>query len=171
VILVEEFFKASGMFERTTLFVSKEKPRPKDDKYAHLDIPSDPIYAVYADKKGRADSRKKRPVVTMVFGDAMDKEELEKRKMEVKTSLRCPYCGEKMHKWAVPDNPFVQTWDNDYLYICFNDECPYFIRGWDRMYRDTSQRMSYRCMYNPVKDRCMPIPVPTPHALKDGIVE
>ena len=49
VVLVEEFFNRVGIFTSPQLFVSKGKPRPEDDKYAHLGIPSDPIYAVYAE--------------------------------------------------------------------------------------------------------------------------
>ena len=58
VLLVEEFFNRARVFERTSIFISKGKPRPKDDKYAHLDIPSDPVYAVYTDKKGGSPARK-----------------------------------------------------------------------------------------------------------------
>jgi SAM-dependent methyltransferase len=171
VILVEEFFKQSGEFEKTTLFVSKGKPRPKDDKYGGLTNHSDPVYAVYAEKKGAGSCEKIRPVVTAGFGKMLDKEELERKKKAVGETLRCPHCNEKLKKWEVPDNPFCQTWDNDFMYICFNDDCPYFIRGWDRMYVETNQGMSYRFMYNPDNDCCMPIPVPTPSALKDGIIE
>jgi SAM-dependent methyltransferase len=63
VLLVEDFFLESGAFGKTTVFVSKGKPRPKNDKYAHLGIPSDPIYAVYAEKKGCEPSRRARPKV------------------------------------------------------------------------------------------------------------
>jgi SAM-dependent methyltransferase len=48
VLLVEGFFQESGAFGQTTLIVSLGKPRPKEDKYAFLGIPSDPLYAVYA---------------------------------------------------------------------------------------------------------------------------
>jgi SAM-dependent methyltransferase len=50
--LVIDFFAKSGAFERPGVFVSRGKPRPSDDKYADLGIPSDPVYAVYADKRG-----------------------------------------------------------------------------------------------------------------------
>ena len=170
VILVEEYFKEAGQFEGPAFFASMRKPRPKNDKYAHPGITSDPIYAVYAKKKSGRCSKKERPVVKVDFGEALDKEELQRRKEAVKDTLCCPYCGDELKKWAVPDNPFVQTWDNDFMYICFNDECPYFVRGWDRMYKNTSQGMSYRLMYNPEKDCCMPIPVSSPNALKAGIV-
>jgi SAM-dependent methyltransferase len=48
VVLVEGFFQRSGVFGETTAIVSRDKPRPKEDKYAFLGIPSDPVYAVYA---------------------------------------------------------------------------------------------------------------------------
>ena len=170
VLLVEDFFKEASVFGKTSLFVSKGKPRPKNDKYSHLGIPSDPIYAVYADKKGGSPC-KARPVVTMAYGPLLEGEELEKRKEAIKKTLCCPYCGEKLRKWAVPDNPFSCAWDNDFMYICFNDACPYYVRGWDVMQRDGTGGVSYRLMYNPEKDRCLPIPVPTPKALKEGIID
>jgi SAM-dependent methyltransferase len=171
VLLVEDFFREAGVFEKPSVFLSKGKPRPKDDKYAHLGIPSDPIYAVYADKKGGDPLRRSRPEVIISYGEPLDQETFERRKKAIKQTLRCPHCGEKMLKWAVPDNPFEVTWDNEFMYICFNDACPYYVRGWDFMYRDGNRGCSYRLMYNPEKDCCMPIPVPTPKALRESIVE
>jgi SAM-dependent methyltransferase len=171
VILVHEFFNATDLFHPPRDFVSLGKIRPRDDKYAHLGLPSDPIYAVYAETKGEAPHRKQRPDIKYDATKTTDKEELERRKAEVKKTLRCPYCGEKLRKWKVPDNPFCQTWDNDHMYICFNDACPYFARGWDYMTSEGNRGTSYRFMYNPDRDCCMPIPVPSHHALKDGIVE
>jgi SAM-dependent methyltransferase len=171
VLLVEDFFREAGAFERAAVFLSKGKPRPKDDKYAHLGIPSDPIYAVYADKKGGDPLRGARPELMVSYGEPLDQETFEARKKEIKHTLRCPHCGEKMLKWAVPDNPFEVTWDNDFMYICFNDECPYYVRGWDFMYREGNRGSSYRLMYNPEKDCCMPIPVPTSRALRESIID
>jgi SAM-dependent methyltransferase len=48
VLLVKGFFQQSGAFGETAVIVSRCKPRPKEDKYAFLGIPSDPVYAVYA---------------------------------------------------------------------------------------------------------------------------
>jgi len=39
------------------------------------------------------------------------------------------------------------------------------------MYREGNRGSSYRLMYNPEKDCCMPIPVPTPRALRESIIE
>jgi len=171
VLLVEDFFRDSGIFEKPKVFVSKGQPRPQDDKYAGLGLPSDPVYAVYADKPGGAGRRKPRPELFQDYGRPLTPEELAKRKKAIKQTLACPYCGEKMRKWAVPDNPFVQTWDNEYMYICFNDACYYYGRGWEVMHKQGNSGRSYRLMYDPVKDCCLPVPVPTPHALKEGICD
>ncbi len=52
VELVKRFFLENGLFEPPKIFTSTGKPRPVDDKYAHLGIPSDPICAVYAERRG-----------------------------------------------------------------------------------------------------------------------
>jgi SAM-dependent methyltransferase len=171
ILLVEDFFREAGLFEKTTLFVSRGKPRPANDKYADRGIPSDPIYALYAEKQGSDPCRKARPSVTLTYGDRLNEKDLEERKRRIKTTLRCPHCGEKIKKWAVPDNPFEVTWDNEFMYICFNDHCPYYVRGWDHMSKEGNRGVSYRLMYNPEKDVCMPIPVPSPMALRESIIE
>lgn len=171
ILLVEELFSISEVFDRPAIFVSRGRPRPRDDKYAHLGIPSDPVYAVYAEKRGGEPAGKRNPRVTLSYGEMLDPGEIERRKSRVKETLECPYCGERLKKWIVPDNPFVQTWDNEYMYICFNDQCTYYVRGWDIMSSEGNMGVSYRLMYNPEKDRCMPIPVPSARALREGIVE
>lgn len=170
LILVQEFFDASDRFECTAFFVSRGRPRPRDDQYAAMNIPSDPVYAIYAEKKGGNPTRAKRPVVVLEHGERPEKEELENRKKNIKNTLCCPHCGGRMRKWAVPDNPFCCTWNNDYMYICFNDACPYYVRGWEFL-RKEGNTGSYRLMYHPEKDVCMPIPVPNPRALRESIVE
>lgn len=171
ILLVEEFFLRSGVFEKPRVFVSRGKPRPSDDKYAHLNIPSDPIYAVYADRTGKVRSREPRPAVALSYGKRLSKAALEEKKRAIKHTLLCPYCETPLSKWAVPDNPFSQTWDNDHMFICFNDACPYYVRGWDSMQNNFGCSSSYRLMYNPEEDSCLPIPVQSPRSLRDGIVD
>ena len=171
LILVREFFESAGGFDRSREFVSMGRPRPKDDKYASTVIVSDPVYAVFAEKQGGDPAKSPREISPLEYGRKVSNEELEIRKRSVKDTMECPYCGKSLRKWMVPDNPFCNTWDSDYMYICFNDECPYFVRGWDHMSSQGNIGMSYRLMYYPGKDRCMPIPVPSPRALREGIVE
>jgi len=170
VLLVEEFFSRAGTFTEANVFISKGKPRPKDDKYAHLGIPSDPIYAVYAEKVGGNGVQRPRLTAIEPLEDGPEAEELQRRKASVKHSLKCPHCSEKLLKWALPQNPFTQ-WDVDFMYVCFNDECPYLVRGWEVMNQQGNRGLSYRFTYNSVRDQCMSIPVPNLHALKESIIE
>ena len=52
--LVEDFFQAAGLFERPQVFSSQGHARPADDPYAEHGIPSDPVFAVYAERLGGA---------------------------------------------------------------------------------------------------------------------
>lgn len=142
----------------------------EDDKYAQHGIPSDPIYAVFAEKPGKVAAKKPRPSAHLIKESLMNKEDLEEKKKQIHKTLRCPHCDEKMKKWAVPENPFEATWANEFLYICFNDNCPYYVRGWDHIFKSTSRIASYRFMYNQEKDTCAPIPVPSPKALRESII-
>jgi SAM-dependent methyltransferase len=45
--LVRKFFEEAGCFSVDGFFESKNKPRPADDKYYSLGIPSDPVYAIW----------------------------------------------------------------------------------------------------------------------------
>jgi SAM-dependent methyltransferase len=170
IMLVEDFFKDSGAFEKPTVFISKGKPRPQEDKYAPLGIPSDPIYAVYAERRGGSSHRKPRPTLNLLKKENSDMKDLLEREKMVKETLQCPHCGEPMKKWAVPQGPFTE-WDNEFMYICFNDACPYLVRGWEVMEKQGNWGISYRCMYHPEKDVCMPVPVPSLGALRESIVE
>ncbi len=87
--------------------------------------------------------------------------------------FQCPYCGDRLKKYEVPHSVYeIDYWyEADYLYICFNDECPYFERGWEWMWSKMRRNVSYRHMYNPTTRKSGPIPVPTSYALRDGIVE
>ena len=97
------------------------------------------------------------------------KDEIEKKKAEIKNTLCCPYCDAPLKKWEVPQTIFTE-WPNEYLYICFNDECSYFLRGWDAM-AALGNNYSHRLMYDPLTDFCQPALVQTREALRDGIIE
>ena len=115
-----------------------------------------PVYAVYARKPGATD----RPEGTPPLLDGarpLSREEIEERKRQVKETLCCPYCGEDLEKWMVPDSPFNE-WPNEYFYVCFNDHCAYFVEGWD-MVASMGSFGSYRLTYDPLKDAFHPAPV------------
>ena len=170
IIFVEDLFNATEGFEKSRFFCSKGKPRPKDDKYAYLKLPSDPIYAVYAEKTGKYGNRKARPEPKFESRIKIDPGEVERNKPKVKSTLNCPYCSARMKKWAVPQTPYTE-WENEFMYVCFNDDCSYFRRGWEAMTRQGNIGFSYRLMYHPDKDAFLPVPVPSFGALKESIVE
>lgn len=169
VLLVEDWLKAAGGFGESRAFVSKNKPRPADDKYAHLNIPSDPVYAVFADRLGGDPARPPRPLPEREDADR-PKRDLKAMAAQVAQDHSCPYCGEKLKKWEVPQTPFTE-WDLDYMYVCFNDVCPYLVGGWEEMGRQGNLGSSYRLMFNPESKTLMPMAVPSLSTAKDGIID
>ncbi len=168
--LIDDFFLFTGRFEESQHFVSMGLPRPADDKYAKAGIPSDPIFAVYAEKAGlESATRKERPSAIAELVPLPAPEILEQRRDMMAETHRCPFCEGKLHKWAVTENPFT-TWDHD-LYVCINDTCPYLIRGWNIMFKQGNVGTSYRLVVDPNTWNSLPIPIPNLFAIKDELIE
>ena len=81
---------------------------------------------------------------------------------------KCPLCGEAMLKWQPPAE---NTWSEPFQYVCFNDDCSYYVEVWDYMQKTRESNTSYRCRLNPRNNICDPIHVWTKHDLRDGIIE
>jgi len=156
-ILVEEMVRVCGSFERVGTFRSVGFPRPADDTFLATGLPSDPIYAVYADRIGGVPNRPPRPCPPSAFGVPIDREVLRLREREVGHTLRCPYCEGPLTPWDVPQTPFTE-WSCEQMYICLDNRCPYYCRSWSAMDEQGNPGFGYRLMYNPERDRCMPTP-------------
>jgi len=78
----------------------------------------------------------------------------------------CPYCHRKMSKW---NTPAFSTWTAEYFYVCFNDECPYFVEGWEHMQNNLQVNYSYRHRYDPETGQTGPLPVWSKKALREDI--
>lgn len=169
VCLVQEWLEAAGGFGPFTTFASKGQPRPADDKYAHLGIPSDPVYAVWAERAGGDPVRAPRPFPAADPAAGPAPEVLAARTGRIAETHECPHCGAGLLKWAVPQSPFTE-WDNEYMYVCFNDECPYLLRGFEAMSRQGNVGSSYRLMFNPDTGSVGPILVHGLSMLRDGIM-
>ncbi len=74
---------------------------------------------------------------------------------------KCPHCEQEMNLWEVPPMNFSDGlgWGTPYLYVCFNDECSLYKKGWENMRENFGRNSSYRCMRYPGSDKyeCMPV--------------
>jgi len=85
----------------------------------------------------------------------------------------CPHCGKKMSLWEVPPLTFSDGlgWGTAYLFICFNDECPLYVKGWDNLQENYAQHASYRCMNYPGTDTFELMPVFSPMGATGQIID
>jgi len=169
LIIVEDFFRIAGGFERPRTFVCQGRPRPADDPYADREPLADPIYAVYAEKSGGREDRTERPEPRVEWPAPWDADEVARRAALTRETMTCPHCGEPLTAWEAPDGPFAE-WDRAQYHVCFNDGCPFFVRGWDVAARQGNLGYSCRILYDRERDRFRPIPVNGVNSLKCGIV-
>lgn len=79
----------------------------------------------------------------------------------------CKYCGKELSKVLMPKE---SDWGVDYFFICMDDDCPYYVRGWDWMKEQYQVKASYRYKYDPWQDHSGPIPIKDPSDMKDWII-
>ncbi len=87
--------------------------------------------------------------------------------MDRKPVTVCPHCGMKLVRWA---NPELGTWSGEFQLVCFNDDCPYFVRGWAWMSERFAVNASYRFRYDPETGETGPLPVWSRQALRGSIL-
>ncbi len=79
----------------------------------------------------------------------------------------CPHCGDKMLKWYTKPE---MSWGTPYQYVCFNDECDYFVRHWAHFEKNYNKKASVRHRYNPFDGTAGPVPVWSADALRSDII-
>jgi len=80
---------------------------------------------------------------------------------------KCPHCGSELLKWIPPE---ASTWDTEFQWVCFNDECSYFLNGWEHMLRTQNIKASYRYRKDPITGSSGPLPCWSQDAHKDHII-
>jgi hypothetical protein len=80
----------------------------------------------------------------------------------------CPHCGEALKAFELPDNT---GWEGTFQLACFNDECPYYQRGWTHMEEHYAVKASYRYRVDPATGVASPLAVWSPSALTDRILD
>jgi hypothetical protein len=80
----------------------------------------------------------------------------------------CPYCDAELLAFALPE---AGGWDQKYHLACFNNDCPYYRRGWKWMLDHYNAKASYRYRMDPESGRDSPIAVWSETALVDRIIE
>jgi len=168
--LVETYVRRAGAFRDPDYFISMGLPRPEGDRYYALGLPSDPVFAVYAEKRGGPEGRPPRLPPEDPARTPVDRDQVEARRARVGETLACPHCGEPLSKWEVPDDPCID-WPNQYLYLCFNDACPFVVRGWRVLWQQGFPGASYRYLYNPETGASTTVPIRNLNDLRPGIVQ
>lgn len=83
-----------------------------------------------------------------------------------KEGPKCPYCKKEMLPWMAPAE---SSWGEKIQYVCFNNECSYYIKGWNHMMKNFNVKSSYRYRMNPENGETGPLPVWSETAHKDRI--
>ncbi len=88
------------------------------------------------------------------------KEELLQKYIEM-GKPQCPHCKTEMTLWEAPQIAFGDGlgWGTPYLFVCFNDACPSYNKGWEHLQESMEAVASYRCMQEPGADHFEYMPV------------
>ena len=80
----------------------------------------------------------------------------------------CPHCEAELQAFELPE---AGGWDEKYHLACFNNDCPYYQRGWNWMLEHYNARVSYRYRLDPESGKQSPIAVWSETALVDRIIK
>jgi hypothetical protein len=80
----------------------------------------------------------------------------------------CPHCGTLMQPFELPE---AAGWGCGFQLACFNDECAYYRRSWEWMRERFGVRSAYRHRLDPATGASSPLPVWSPMAFKDRILD
>jgi len=76
----------------------------------------------------------------------------------------CPHCGARLAPLELPEVFFEHAHD----LACFNDDCPYYVRGWAWMEQQFGVRRSYRYRIDAQTGHASPLAVWAPRDRRAG---
>ena len=79
----------------------------------------------------------------------------------------CPHCGAALARLGLNE----AVCDHAFDYACFNDDCPYYVRGWTWMEQQYGVKASYRYRIDALRGFESPVPVWTPTMLRSALLE
>ncbi len=65
----------------------------------------------------------------------------------------------------------MSNWESPFIWVCFSDECAYFLRSFGWMQEKFNVQSGYRHRLDPLTGETGPLPVWSEDALKDQIIE
>lgn len=100
------------------------------------------------------------------------KEELLKKYLAM-DKPQCPHCEKDMTLWEIPPINFSDGlgWQTPYLFVCFNDECPSYKKGWEHLGDTVEMPASYRCYVEPGQTNFEYMPVFSPIGASGGVID
>jgi hypothetical protein len=87
--------------------------------------------------------------------------------MTNQNTQNCPHCGQKMSRWECPPET---GYEGLIKFVCFNNECTYYVRGWEHTKKTMNKPASYRHSLNPQTGKASPLPVWDENALREFIL-
>lgn len=85
----------------------------------------------------------------------------------------CPHCGVEMKIWEVPPVSMGDGlgWGVPFLFTCFNDDCPLYIKGWENIEQNYGHVASYRCICYPGTENFEFMPVFSPMGAQGQVID
>lgn len=86
----------------------------------------------------------------------------------------CPHCQVPMKKWASSGHNFFgdgMGFVSDFMFVCFNDDCLMYVKGWDSLFNSVGRIGSVRAFYNPEDGDAGVLPVAYKDALRGDIID
>lgn len=85
----------------------------------------------------------------------------------------CPYCKERLSCCSTPPIHVGDGlgWGTEAYFVCLNDECPLFKKGWEHIEMQFGHRASYRYMLLPGNTEGTPMMVGSRDAFKGCVID